>query len=163
MKVRLTVTVEPPFAVVDSVGEVVDIELHPEDAQFATEHGAVQLLRHLPLAVVVKLENEDVELLPPEPCAVHSVDGPSRQCPQCRWFPGHILVKPQESRTFTVEVTTQAVGSNQDLTYQVKVKRVQIPLAIVTASTLHELQGTTTDAGMIFHWKFLRRLTKEMR
>ena len=163
MKVRLTVTIEPPFAVVDATGEVMGIDLHTEDSEHATEHGAVHLLKHLPLAVIVKLDDEYVELLPPEPCELHELQGPNRECQHCRWFKGYLIVKPQESRTFTVEVTTKAASSNQQQTYNLKVKRVQIPLTVVTASTLHALQGTTTEPGMIFHWTFPRRLSKELR
>ena len=33
----------------------------------------------------------------------------------------------------------------------------------VKASTLHVLQGTTADPGLIFHWVFPRRLTRPLR
>ena len=167
MKVRLTVTIEPPFAVVDSTGVVMAIDLHAEDAQHATDHGAVHLLKHFPAAVLVKLDveddGEDFELLPPEPCELHELAGPSRECQHCKWFKNYIIVKPQESRSFTVEVTTKAIAPNQHLTYKLKVKRWQIPLTVTSASTLHALQGTTAEPGMIFHWTFPRRLNKELR
>ena len=44
----------------------------------------------------------------------------------------------------------------------VKVKRKQLPLVCLTASTLHVLQGCTCEPGLIFHWKFPRRLTRDM-
>lgn len=41
--------------------------------------------------------------------------------------------------------------------------REQVPLVIENASTLYTLQGATADPGLIFHWRFPSRLTKEMR
>ena len=46
---------------------------------------------------------------------------------------------------------------------QAKVIRTQIPITTVKASTLHVLQGTTTDPGLIFHWVFPRNLRRDVR
>ena len=46
---------------------------------------------------------------------------------------------------------------------EVKVRRTQLPMVTVKASTLHVLQGTTADPGLIFHWVFPRRLRRDMR
>ena len=46
---------------------------------------------------------------------------------------------------------------------QAKVLRTQIPITTVKASTLHVLQGTTTDPGLIFHWCFPRLLRRDLR
>ena len=48
-------------------------------------------------------------------------------------------------------------------TFLVKVIRKGLPLVCLKASTLHVLQGSTTDPGLIFHWVFPRRLQKPMR
>ena len=45
----------------------------------------------------------------------------------------------------------------------VKAKRTQVPLVCLQPSTLHVLQGCTTDPGLIFHWKFPRRLSSDLR
>ena len=45
---------------------------------------------------------------------------------------------------------------------KVKVKRRQLPLVSQMASTLHVLQGCTCYPGLIFHWKFPRRLGSDM-
>ena len=45
---------------------------------------------------------------------------------------------------------------------RVKVRRKQLPLTCKNASTLHVLQGCTCDPGLLFHWKFPRRLSKDM-
>ena len=59
------------------------------------------------------------------------------------------------------EVCASHGGGLEELT--AKVRRTQIPLVTVKASTLHVLQGTTTDPGLIFHWRFPRRLQTDMR
>ena len=46
---------------------------------------------------------------------------------------------------------------------QAKVIRTQVPITTVKASTLHVLQGTTTDPGLIFHWVFPRLLRRDLR
>ena len=38
--------------------------------------------------------------------------------------------------------------------YPLRVQRRQVPLTIKAASTLHTLQGATTEPGLIFHWRF---------
>ena len=45
---------------------------------------------------------------------------------------------------------------------KVKVKRTQIPLVCLAASTEHVLQGSTCDPGLIFHWIWPRRLTPDL-
>ena len=36
-------------------------------------------------------------------------------------------------------------------------------MTIITATTLHTLQGTTADPGLIYHWAFPRRVSKMLR
>ena len=36
-------------------------------------------------------------------------------------------------------------------------------MTIRTASTIHTLQGVTADPGLIFHWKFPRFFSEELR
>ena len=36
-------------------------------------------------------------------------------------------------------------------------------MTIRTAGTIHTLQGVTTDPGLIFHWKFPRFFSEELR
>ena len=76
MEVRTTVTVETPEAVVDSTGVVVGITLDPreQDGQrtTATVRVGKHVLRNLPLAVTVKLDEVTTEYLSLIPCAVHA-------------------------------------------------------------------------------------------
>ena len=47
--------------------------------------------------------------------------------------------------------------------YDLKVQRRQLPMTIKKASTLYTLQGVTATPGLIFHWKFPRFYSAEMR
>ena len=44
-----------------------------------------------------------------------------------------------------------------------RVQRRQLPLTVKTASTLQTLQGTTAEPGLIYHWKFPRFYSDELR
>ena len=56
-----------------------------------------------------------------------------------------------------------AAGAAQEHTANVKVQRKQVPLTIRTANTLYTLQGITAEPGLIFHWKFHRGMSEELR
>ena len=47
--------------------------------------------------------------------------------------------------------------------YSLRVERRQLPTTIRAASTLHTLQGVTAEPGLIFHWKFPRFFSDELR
>ena len=47
--------------------------------------------------------------------------------------------------------------------YTLRIRRKQLPLTIKTASTLNTLQGVTAQPGLIFHWKFPRFFSEELR
>ena len=160
---RLTNTVEAPEAVTDSTGIVVGIDLHPDDAPAGTERApavpACRVLRRMPLAVVLKLDNVNTEFLPPLPCGLHAAEGAVRSCPRCDFRPGCIAVEPQTSRSFPVDIE----NPTGEVSYSLRVQRRQLPLTIRAASTLHTLQGVTAEPGLIFHWKFPRFFSEETR
>jgi hypothetical protein len=164
MTIRLTNTVEAPEAVTDSTGEIVGIDLDPLEPSAATEHAdssieGIRILRELP-TVTVKLHDVNTEFLPPIPCAVHAVDGPVRDCACCDFRAGCVAIQSQMARrSFTVDV--QDPGA--DASHTLRVQRRQLPLTIKTASTLNTLQGVTADPGLIFHWKFPRFFSEELR
>ena len=163
MTIRLTNTVEAPEAVTDSTGEVVGIDLDPEEPNGATEPASaadgIRILCKLP-TVTVKLHNVTTEFLPPIPCALHATDGPCRQCANCDFRAGCVAVQPELCcRSFPVVV--QDPGS--DASYTLQVKRRQLPMTIRTASTINTLQGVTATPGLIFHWKFPRFFSAELR
>ena len=158
MVVRLTNTVEAPEAVTDSTGTVVGIDVHWDDALGAATGQvgtplATRVLRKLPLAVIIKLDEVKTEFLPPCPCEEHSATGAERDCLRCDFRPGCIAVEPQLSRgSFKAEVPDP--GGNQ--AFELRVQRRQLPLIIKAASTLHTLQGATAQPGLICHWRFPR-------
>ena len=76
MIIRLTNTVEQPEAVTDSTGEVVAIDLDPDepsDANTVEAPEAITILHRLP-TVTVKLHGVSTEFLLPIPCTLHAVD-----------------------------------------------------------------------------------------
>ena len=60
-----------------------------------------------------------------------------------------------------MEVADTTPGS--DRVYQLRVQRRQLPITIKAASTLHTLQGITAKPGLIFHWRFPRFFSEELR
>lgn len=46
---------------------------------------------------------------------------------------------------------------------KVRARREQVPLTIVTASTLYTLQGTTAEPGLVYYFNTPRRLSKVMK
>ena len=109
----------------------------------------------------MKLHNVTTEFLPPIPCSLHAADGAKRDCPHCDFRAGCVAIEPQPSRgSFTVDVPAPATEQSD---YKVRVQRRQLPMTIKTASTLHTLQGVTATPGLIFHWKFPRFFSPELR
>ena len=182
MRARLTQSVEPPEAVVDATGEVIGLDFHhleprshrrcafpenslgsatePASASEISAATSVVILKHQPLCVYFKLDDCEIEFLPPQPCALHIACGADRACSACTFYPGIVAVKPfQNKQSWTLDVCSP----NEDGSRQAKVIRTQLPITTVKASTLHVLQGTTCDPGLIFHWMFPRRLRRDLR
>ena len=165
MVVRLTVTSERQVAVTDAVGVIRGVEFHDSERQHhkdATTKGdtAVVLLHHMPKALYVELEpvdgaTEPTQWIEPRACELHDSLGAKPDCDRCQWFKNCVVVTPvTNTRPWSLEVQTKELGS-----IKVKVKRTQCPVVCVKASTLHVLQGTTCDPGLIFHWSMPNRLS----
>lgn len=93
-------------------------------------------------------------------CALHASMGACRDCATCDFRAGCIAIEAQYSRSnFPVEVEDPVTKDS----YTLQVKRRQLPLTIQTASTINTLQGVTTNPGLIFHWKFPRFFSEELR
>ena len=166
MVVRITTTQEAAIVPVDFTGTVVDIILDDEDTRNPSEHSlSLVRLRKLPQAIIVKLDNCDIDLLPPAACSVHEVSGVCASCAACHNLRGHYVMKPRMSQAFTIEINVprENAGTKGWITADLKVKRRQFAVTILNASTLHTLQGATCEPGLIFHWCFPRRLSMEMR
>ena len=163
MIIRLTNTVEAPEAVTDSTGEIIGIDLDPDESSIAAQQSSpnesIRILHKFP-TVTVRLHNVKTEFLPPIPCAAHSVQGPRRDCKHCDFRAGCVAVQPQLSRrSFPVDINDPVSGTM----FTLNVQRKQLPMTIKTASTLHTLQGVTADPGLIFHWKFPRFFSEELQ
>ena len=157
MAVRITTTQEASIVPVDITGIVVDLTLHDEDLRSAAEHtGSLIRLRHLPQAIVVKLDKCDKDLMPSSACSLHENSGANSSCAACHPLRGHYVVTPRVSAAFKVPITVSrnVGGSQQWYTADVTVKRKQLAVTVLNASTLHTLQGATCEPGLIFHWCF---------
>ena len=64
---------------------------------------------------------------------------------------------------FTQQLWCKVEDPGGNSVYTIQVKRKQLPMTIKTASTINTLQGVTTDPGLIFHWKFPRFFSEELR
>ena len=99
MRVRLTTQVLPPWAVQDTTGTVMEIDLSVRDRQHIKSsedrHLAVELvLEELPHGVYVKLDKCNREFLPAVKCQKHAKSGFRKECCECRSFEGWVLVQP---------------------------------------------------------------------
>ena len=163
MQVRLTQTLEAPYVVVDTTGTICGFEFAPEDRDRGDLDSPFVVLRHLPQAIFLELHDVEQAYLPASPCSEH-ISQAVTGCPACTRSKKIFLVRPftnQRSWSLTVALPNPSGLERRDV--QVKVRRTQIPLVTIKASTLHVLQGTTTDPGLIFHWCFPRRLQGDMR
>ncbi len=144
MRVRFTVSVCRSQAPVDSTGVVQHVELNPEDRarwlQKPEEHMFV--LRHAP-TVLVKIDDSETDT---------------------GLGPGVIAVDKSLCEPFSVELEIDdAHGARATRTLKVRARRQQVPLTIVTASTLYTLQGTTAAPGLIYYFRTPRRLSNVMK
>ena len=163
MEVRLTQTLAAPYVVVDCIGVIRGFKFAAEDEARGDLNGSFVVLRKLPEAIYVEFQDLEQNFLSSEPCVEHAPQVVA-ECSNCRRLRGMFVVRPYtNSRAWSLKVKLPAShgGGLDEVT--VKVRRTQMPLVTVKASTLHVLQGTTTDPGLIFHWRFPRRLQMDTR
>jgi hypothetical protein len=159
MRVRLTTQVLPPWAVQDSTGTIMEIDLSAHDRHRLASSGdshptAETCLRELPLGVYVKLDKCTHEFLPPVVCHKHKRAGFCKDCKECRAFEGWVLIEPiSRTWTFTDPVT--------EVTF--KVSRTQLPLMPEAACPLYSLQGATCDPGLIAHFCMPKRADDDIK
>ncbi len=79
--------------------------------------------------------------------------------------PGVVAVKAVLSEPFsaTVEIPNDGERCCKARSMGVRARREQVPLTIVTASTLYTLQGTTATPGLIYHWRTPRRISVQLK
>lgn len=163
MRVRLTTTIQQPFAVQDVEGTVVGFDPDPADRATknrldspATSHAADFACPLMPKAIYVKLDDCQLQLLPPTTCPEHPHLTPT--CPRCTSAAqlGVMAIRPLP-RTF------KYFYSPTDKTKYVMVARRQIPLMPAQAVPLYSMQGTTADPGLVAYWFFPQQCTSTIQ
>ena len=130
------------------------------DARAGMASFGCYVLRRLPVAVYVKWDDLDLDIIPPEPCREHEIIGACKTCSNCRFFTGIVAVKPLSATWFFVDPAARKQGKTAGRTdFGISVKRWQVPIAPATCKTLHTLQGSTADPGMLAHWQLPRGLS----
>ena len=151
MEVVLTQSILPPHYVPGTTGMVAGLELDPREPSLqgaaSIEAEGVALLQYLPLCIYVRFDDsEDVFLnldeAPTSDLDLRGVLAIEPVTRKWRWRP---------PRTFLEADTRISVG----------VQRTQAPLLPAKQGTLHGLQGKTCEPGLIAHWKFPNRLSRD--
>ena len=118
----------------------------------------------MPKALYVELEpvdgaSEPPQWIKPRACQTHANEGANGSCERCQQYKNCVVVPAiTNPRPWSIEIESKHVGK-----VSVKVKRTQLPVVSVKASTLHVLQGTTCDPGLIFHWMLPNRLSADQK
>ena len=163
MRVRLTTTIQQPFAVQDVEGTVVGFDPDPADSiatarlrSQASSHAGDFACRLMPKAIYVKLDDCELQLLPPAQCPEHSEHTPA--CSRCTSAaqPGVMAILP-------LSRTSKHFYSSAEKTKYVIISRTQIPLMPAQAVPLYSMQGTTADPGLVAYWFFPQRCTDTIR
>ena len=160
MQVRLTTTLEMPYAVQDATATVLEIEF--ADAEDRTRGPLLESLEpekllKAPPVVLIKLHDCKHVFLPVHPCA----DCPilSKTCTACmanrEALEGVFAVEPLQ-RTWKYD--------GPELAGQfINVKRRQVPLAPARVLPLYSMQGMTATPGLVAHWVIPPRLPSDIK
>ena len=148
MEMVLQKTLLPPKYVTGTVGNVVGLELDPNESPIPDRPSIWQagclLLRYMPKYVCLQIVDSKDSFL------VRSNGGISHPDEEiCRDV---IAIEP-DFRTWSYRTS--------DASLEVSVDRRQLPLLLHKMSTLHGIQGKTADPGMCAHWKFPKNLSPE--
>ena len=160
MEVVLTENILPPLYVPGATGKVWGIEPDPDEPAFEDSAGVVTegvvLLRFLPLCVYVRFDDSEDSFL--HGFGGSDTDGVAQPVGQEDRFRGILAIEPV-ARTWRWAPDRKPPPGERS--FSVPVKRTQVPLLPVKESTLHGLQGKTTEPGLIAHWKFPPRLSRD--
>ena len=152
MEVRLTTTLEIPWAVQDATGTVLDIQT---DRDYREDMPEIRL-EELPIAVVIRLHNCEHVFLPSN-CASCAYFNPS--CDACK------DKKDGLKGIFAVEPITRSWrydGPELDGQF-INIKRSQIPLGPAKILPLYGMQGMTAEPGLVAHWVLPPRLEHDIK
>ena len=160
MEVRLTTTLDMPYAVQDATGIVLEIrQAHPHRRRGVVLESLPpeKLLCTLPVAVLIKLHDCEHVFLPVQPCADCPVY--TATCSVCmakrRALQGVFAVEPL-SRTWKYD------GPELEGQF-VNVKRRQLPLAPAKVLPLYSMQGMTATPGLVAHWVLPQRVASDIK
>ena len=163
MRMKLSTTLQQPFAVQDVECTVVGFEPDEKDhdAKAALDAHHCQgehVCAYMPKAIYVKIDDCDYHFLPPAPCSEHRSTGHDASCLNCisAVQPGIFAVKPL-TRTF------KYYYDPQNRSKYVNVQRKQFPLTPALAMPLYSMQGTTADPGMVAYWFFPQRCSPTVK
>ena len=170
--VILTKTWLKPFYITGTQGKVVGFQPHADEAPiFEASSGDCQrtsiwtdgvvILRFQPQAVLVRIKDSTDEFLEPTPCHHHRSRA-NRACPNCNFHVGIIAVEPVTA-TWQWHDKKHADGWISDRYPWMSVRRTQIPLAPLCATTLHQLQGATMHPGLVAHLNLPPYLSKRAK
>ena len=160
---RLTTTLQQPFAVQDVEATVVGFEPDTTDTRCITvlqrpdtscgEHRCTRM----PAAIYCKLEECDYEFLPPAACFEHYDSGHNASCRKC--------VSAAKAGVYAVRpiVRKWKYFLDKDATKYITVERKQFPLMPAAAVSLYSMQGTTADPGLVAYWLFPRRVSATIK
>ena len=149
MAIRLTMTICPIQAPVDSQGVIEHIELDPADylRWQRNKNQAFFVLHEFP-TLLVKMDGSTLDTgLGPGIIAVEAK-----------------LCEP--AFTVQLEIAAESASAGKQAakkSIDVKARRKNLPITIILASTLYTLQGTTAVPGLIYHFKVPKRLTASMK
>ena len=141
MHVRITVSDErlAAHAAVDAIGVVQNIELHPIDRARWLQQSAdsIFVLHYAPTRLVHIDEDETESGL----------------------GPGIVAIEAVTCQPFTIDIELEDPRCSRPRLLKVKAAREQVPLTILTASTLYTQQGTTCTPDLIYHLRTPRRIS----
>ena len=162
MEVRLTTTLEMPWAVQDATGTVLEIQGVEHDGRYqqylrSTSPDAEILLEQLPVATMIKLHDCKHIFLPCEPCP--GCTSFTSSCTEC------IAKRKELEGVFAVQPQTRAWKyDGPELNGQyITVSRRQLPLAPAKVLPLYSMQGMTAEPGLVAHWVLPSRLQHDIK
>jgi hypothetical protein len=159
MRMRLTTTLQQPFAVQDAECTIVGFEPEPADdhinSKIRTTSASEMRCSRIPKAIYVKLDDCDLHFLPPGACATHRTTGHDATCAQC--------LSAVQPGVFAVKPISRVWRHYLDGGRYVSVKRKQFPLLPLASVNLYSMQGTTADPGLYAYWMFPKICSKTVQ
>ena len=160
MRIRLTASVLPPWAVQDTCGQVTAVDFHPAEPFLSQINSRDFLpseycLMYMPQALYIKLDDVSLEFIPPKVCEQHRLVGFSAECCNCCSFPGVIQLTPQTSRKWKF-----VPHGNKDFTAYVE--RTGYPLLPEKTCSLYSLQGSTASPGLVADFHTPKRVSPDV-